>query len=190
MIPAPCNRKLRIVGSDRFAKSVTLSDVLCDSVYNISMGTVLRVCVCARARLCVRTCAGVCVCVCVRARVCGRVGVWVYVCVRVGVCGWVWVFVCVCVCVRARVCVCAHVRAYVWCVCTRACGCACARACVRACVGVCVCGFVCVGVCVCVAQSSSFATFVHINQFSIRQWCAILQSVDLRSLSAPAPSYT
>jgi len=54
--------------------------------------------------------------------------------------------------------------------CVRAC--ACVRLFVRARVCVCVC------VCVCVAKSSSFVTFVHINQLSIRQWCAILKSVD------------
>ena len=61
-------------------------------------------CVCARARACMRMCAFeymrvcvfVCVCVCVCARVC------VCACVRVCVCACV----CVCVCVRARACMC------------------------------------------------------------------------------------
>ena len=60
-------------------------------------------CVCARARVCVRVCvrARVCVCVCV-----------LYVCVCVSVCLSVCLYVCVsecvcvCVCVRARACVC------------------------------------------------------------------------------------
>ena len=61
------------------------------------------VCVCVRARACVRVCVHACVgvrvCVCVRACVCSCMRAWVYVCM------------CVCVraCVRACVCVCVYV---------------------------------------------------------------------------------
>ena len=61
--------------------------------------SLLCVCVCARARACVRACG--CVCVCVRLCVCARACVCVYVCARARV------DICVCVChlprARARV---------------------------------------------------------------------------------------
>ena len=82
-----------------------------------------------------------CVCVCARARACVRASM--CACVRAYLCG---VRVCVCVCLRA--CVCASM-----CACVRACACmcVCVCACVRVCV--CVCGMcvrVCACVCVCV----------------------------------------
>jgi hypothetical protein len=63
----------------------------------------LCVCVCARARACVRACvrvrARVCVCVCVRARAC--------VCMRAHVCKYAGMQACMYVSMRARM--------YVWC---------------------------------------------------------------------------
>ena len=68
-----------------------------------------RMCVCVRARVCVRAC--VCVCACVRTCVRGCVHGCVRACVRVCVCVW-------CVCVHACVHACVHMCVSM-CVCTR-----------------------------------------------------------------------
>ncbi len=68
--------------------------------YDLSCGTVGRVCVCVCA--CVRACECVCVCVCACMRAC--VSVCVCVCVCACMCACVCACVCVCVCVRVCVC--------------------------------------------------------------------------------------
>ncbi len=92
------------------------------------------VCVCARARACMRACVRARVCVCVRARMCMRRPTEPHTTARYpfSTCAWK--------CTRGSSLGCADARR-AWLPATP-------RACVRACVCVCVC--VCVGVCVCV----------------------------------------
>jgi len=104
--------------------------------FSIKHNSLVRVCACVCARVCVWACACACACVCVWVRACcvsGRGPACACACVGACADAGPRARVCVRVCVHSRARASAYVRLWV-CVCARACVSVCAHVCMRACV--------------------------------------------------------